>query len=261
MIQLTLLGTGDSKGVPRFWCGCAVCQEARHTGINRRTRTAFLLQQGEEVALLDAGTDLHAQLARLPGPLIPDCVFLSHAHNDHILGLADLLDYQRYAGGKMRIYAPESVIPDLAARFPYAFRAASPVEPLPAGGIELAGLNVQLFAVPHGANGTSHAFLLSRPSFRAALVTDALDLPGELADRWLKRLDLLVLGTSFVDESRMGPHWSRSVYDIREAIQLPWAQAARRVVLTHLSHDVDTRKVDLPDGWAFAHDGLTLDLI
>lgn len=257
---LTFLGTADSKGVPRFWCACPVCQEARETGVNRRTRTALLLQNGEEVALLDAGGDLHAQLARLGRSLVPGSVFLSHAHNDHVLGLADLLDYLRYAQGKLRMYAPESVIPQVAARFPYAFAEAGPIQPLPEQGLPVAGFTVQLFEVPHGANGTSHAYLLSRPDYRAAIVTDAIDLPQHTADRWLQDLDLLVLGTSFVDESGFGPHWGRSVYDIREARQLPWAQAAKRVVLTHLSHDVDVGSVELPTGWTFARDGLAITL-
>lgn len=63
-----------------------------------------------------------------------------------------------------------------------------------------------------------------------------------------------------MDESGFGPHWGRSVYDIREARQLPWAQAAKRVVLTHLSHDVDVGSVELPTGWTFARDGLAVTL-
>ncbi|RJF73899.1 MBL fold metallo-hydrolase [Deinococcus cavernae] len=257
---LTFLGTADSKGVPRFWCNCPVCREARGTGVNRRTRTALLLQQGKETVLLDAGGDLHVQLAWLNTAIVPDTVVLSHAHNDHILGLADLLDYVHSARGTVQIYAPAVVVPDLAARFPYAFKTHSPVTPMPFEGVEAAGFNVQLFRVPHGANGFSHAFLLARPDFRAVIMTDSLDVPADLAAEWLRDLDLLVLGTAFVDESGFGPQWGRSVYDIREARALPWAQAARRVVLTHLSHDVDVRNVELPGGWMFARDGLTITL-
>ena len=83
-------------------------------------------------------------------------------------------------------------------------------------------------------------------------------MPDDLARQWLADLDLLVLGTAFVDESQARS--GRSVYDVREALQLWWAQAAGQVVLTHLSHDVDVRVVELPAGWRFAHDGLELTL-
>lgn len=258
--SLTFLGTADSKGVPRFWCDCAVCAEARSTGINRRTRTALLLRGGGEVAFLDAGTDLHAQLAKLPEVVIPDAVFISHAHNDHLLGLADLLDYQTYAGGHLNMYAPAKVIGQIAERFGYAFRRQPPVLPLPDAGLKVAGFSIRLFLVPHGVNGESHAYLLERPSVRAAMVTDAIGIPDELAAQWLTDLDLLVLGTSFTDESDVPLLTGRSVYDIREALELPWARAARRVVLTHLSHGVDVRAVTLPASWSFARDGLEVVL-
>ncbi|WP_221088423.1 MBL fold metallo-hydrolase [Deinococcus aquaedulcis] len=259
-VTLTLLGTGDSKGVPRFWCACAVCTEARQTGINRRRRTATLLRVGPQTALLDAGPDTHAALAGLDRPLVPDMVLLSHAHNDHVLGLGDLLDYVRYAGGTLPVYAPASVIPALRERFGYAFRVRSPVQVWPEEGVMLGGVQIRAFAVPHGANGQSHAFRLDGRGWAAAVVTDAIDVPDEVAARWLVNLDLLVLGTSFADESGQ-PHASRSVYDVREGLALPWARSARRVVLSHLSHGVDVRGTALlPVGWRYAHDGLCLPL-
>lgn len=262
---LTFLGTADSKGVPRFWCACPVCTEARSGGLNRRTRSAALVrgggQNGEaQTLLLDCGPDLHAQLARLPGPLVPDAVLVSHAHNDHLLGLGDLLDYVSYAGGHLRVYAPAEVISNIQTRFAYAFRRSSPVEPLPREGLEIAGLRVRAFRVPHGANGHSHAFRLDRPGWRAAYVTDAIDIPQEVVGAWLTDLDLLALGTSFADESA-SPRSGRSVYDVREALALPWARSARRVYLTHLSHGVDVRGLSsLPEGWACARDGLEITL-
>ncbi|EYB68736.1 beta-lactamase-like protein [Deinococcus phoenicis] len=261
---LTFLGTADSKGVPRFWCACPVCTDARAGGVNRRTRSAALIRGAghggkAETLLLDCGPDLHAQLARLPGPLVPDAVLISHAHNDHLLGLGDLLDYVSYAGGRLRVFAPSGVIPDIQDRFRYAFRQGAPVHPLPEDGLAVAGLRVRAFPVPHGANGHSHAFRLDRPGFAAAYVTDAIDIPGVVAGAWLTALDLLILGTSFADESGV-PHAGRSVYDVREALALPWARAARRVVLTHLSHAVDVRGLALPAGWTCAQDGKEVGL-
>lgn len=266
---LHFLGTSDSKGVPRFWCNCPVCQEARTSiqgrpGFNRRTRPGALLRGNGETLLLDCGPDLHAQLARLGGPFVPDAVLISHAHNDHILGLGDLLDYVTYAGGQLKMYAPATVLPDLQRRFDYAFGDAlsgdaSPVQPIPDEGLELCGYRVRAFQVPHGANGVSHAFHFAAPSSRWVYMTDAIGLPDELAQAWLQDLDLLVLGTSLRDESA-ADQAGRSVYDVREALALPWVRAARRVLLSHLSHDIDVRQV-LPDRkYGYATDGLSVGL-
>lgn len=281
---LHFLGTSDSKGVPRFWCNCPVCYEARtaiqgRPGFNRRTRPSALLRGNGETLLLDCGPDLHAQLSRLGGPFVPDAVIVSHAHNDHLLGLGDLLDYVASAGGQLRIYAPVDALPDIRARFAYAFLGQSdewrlPMQPIPEQGLELCGYRVRAFEVPHGANGVSHAFHFAAAPSTAALststlsastpgrwvyMTDAIGIPDELAQVWLQDLDLLVLGTSFRDESGT-EQAGRSVYDVREALALPWARAARRVLLSHLSHDIDVRQV-LPDRkYSYATDGLSVSL-
>ncbi|MFD1730674.1 MBL fold metallo-hydrolase [Deinococcus malanensis] len=209
--------------------------------------------------LLDASPDLHAQLAGLPEAVVPDAVLISHAHNDHLLGLGDLLDYVHYAGGALPVYAPQDVFADIRSRFAYAFRRSAPVQVLPETGVQVAGMRVRAFQVPHGANGHSHAFHLQRPGWAAVIMTDAIDVSPEIAAGWLQKLDLLVLGTSFADESA-SPRSGRSVYDIREALELPWARAAGRVVLTHLSHGVDARELSLPDGWSLAYDHLRVAL-
>ncbi|GGJ65697.1 MBL fold metallo-hydrolase [Deinococcus aquiradiocola] len=257
---LHFLGTSDSKGVPRFWCACPVCHEARTGGHNRRTRPSALLRGWNgETLLLDCGPDLHAQLARLGGPFVPDAVLVSHAHNDHLLGLGDLLDYVTYAGKHLKIYAPAPVLPEIEERFRYAFRHAPPVLPLPQAGLDVCGFRVQAFEVPHGANGTSHAFRFSSPQYRWAYMTDSIGVPPALADAWLQDLDLLVLGTSFHDESH-APLTGRSVYDVREALNLPWARSARRVILSHLSHDIDVRQPVPDPRFTYATDGRSVSL-
>ena len=257
---LHVLGSSDSKGVPRFWCNCPVCHEARSGGHNRRTRPSALLRgTNGETLLLDCGPDLHAQLARLGGPFVPSAVLISHAHNDHLLGLGDLLDYVRYAGGALRVYAPAAVLPAIRDRFPYAFVEASPVLPIPAEGLELCGFRVQAFEVPHGANGTSYAFHFSAQGYRWVYMTDAIGVPQTVAAEWLDQLDLLVLGASFRDESQV-VQAGRSVYDVREALSLPWARSARRVLLSHLSHDIDVRQLVPDRRYSYATDGLSVSL-
>ena len=88
---LTFLGSADSQGVPRWWCGCSVCTEAKTTGKNARTRPSVVIQ-GRETILIDASPELRLQCARegLDGF---DAALISHAHSDHILGLSDLGDW------------------------------------------------------------------------------------------------------------------------------------------------------------------------
>ncbi|WP_424951740.1 MBL fold metallo-hydrolase [Deinococcus sp.] len=257
---LHFLGSSDSKGVPRFWCNCPVCHEARSGGHNRRTRPSALLRGWNgDTLLIDCGPDLHAQLARLGGPFVPGAVLISHAHNDHLLGLGDLLDYGRYAGGEVKVYAPEAVLPDIQARFAYAFTDRSPVLPIPVAGLDLCGYRVRAFEVPHGANGVAYAFRFDSLQYRWVYMTDSVAVPLTLAEKWLGDLDLLVLGTSFRDESGEDQA-GRSVYDVREALALPWARAARRVLLSHLSHDIDVRRA-LPDRkYSYVTDGLSVSL-
>jgi phosphoribosyl 1,2-cyclic phosphate phosphodiesterase len=73
-------------------------------------------------------------------------------------------------------------------------------------------------------------------------------------------LDLLILGTSFwketIDTRR------RSVYDVEEAIEIKNLLRAKKMYLTHMSHDINRiehSKMLLPQ-INFAFDGLEINL-
>lgn len=87
-MRLTVLGCGSSSGVPSvsgFWGQCDKSDPK-----NYRTRMCVALHtDDDEVWLIDAGTDIRAQLIR-EGITRVHGVFLTHSHADHILGLDDL---------------------------------------------------------------------------------------------------------------------------------------------------------------------------
>lgn len=64
--QLTFLGTGDAMGVPRVYCDCEVCTEARLTGENKRKRSSVLIDGGGDGAgeqfMIDCGPDWRSQM-------------------------------------------------------------------------------------------------------------------------------------------------------------------------------------------------------
>jgi len=267
---LRFLGTSDSQGVPRWWCGCAVCEEARTDGRNARTRPSVVIE-GAESILLDAAPELRLQCSR-EGLSGLDAALVTHAHavsatgrrasarnrNDHVLGLGDLADWGRWTGAHCPIYAPEEVLPPLRARFGYlgapSYAARTPFRSVEAAGRTFAGYGVTAVRVPHGFNGFSYAFRFERDGRAWSYMPDCLGL--EDLTPW-RDLDLLVLGTSFYRED--APLEKRSVYDVQEALALITEPKPMRTIFTHLGHGVDVRK-PAPEGTCYAFDGLRVPL-
>ena len=122
--MLTFLGTGDSMGVPRVYCNCAVCEESRILGRNRRLRSLAQicgLEDGsdpDDVTLIDCGPDWGRQM-EAAGRRTIRRILITHAHFDHIGGLVEWADACRWLKQKGTAYAPAEVIRDIAERFPW----------------------------------------------------------------------------------------------------------------------------------------------
>lgn len=251
--MLILVGTGDSLGVPRVYCECPVCTEARGAGQNRRTRSSALVTGPEGEFWIDCGPDWRLQMEAV-GHRRVGTMLLTHAHHDHIGGLPDLYDYARWTQQSVPVLAPPSVLDEVRHRYPWLERGLdfSPV------GVAIGGFALQSWGVCHGKNGRSFAYRFSRPGFSWAYCPDSINL--DQAEREpLRGLDLLVLGTAYYDEE--APMASRSIYSMVEALELLEDVQPGRVVFTHLSHGVDVR-VDylLPANVMIASDGLCLEM-
>jgi phosphoribosyl 1,2-cyclic phosphate phosphodiesterase len=261
---LRFLGASDSQGVPRWWCDCKVCTEARTTGVNARSRPSVVIEgaaESPERVLVDASPELRTQCAR-EGLRGFGAALISHAHNDHVLGLGDLADRARWTREPCPVFAPAEVLPALRERFAYLTRGGYP-ERVPFRALEqssrtFAGYRLSAVRVPHGFNGWAYGFRFdgesSRPGSSWAYIPDSLNLQD--LSPW-RGLGLLVLGTSCYRET--APVHSRSVYDVQEALGLISELKPAGTVLTHLGHGVDARE-PAPEGTIYAYDGLRLEL-
>lgn len=80
-MEVLLLGTGASDGVPNAWCTCPTCAEARASGAIR-TNTSVLVN---DVLLMDCGPDAPRQAQRSGRDLAGvRTVLITHAHDDHL---------------------------------------------------------------------------------------------------------------------------------------------------------------------------------
>ena len=85
--RFTFFGTGASMGIPVIGCECSVCLS--DSPLNKRMRSAALLQVVDTNILVDVGPDFRSQalghrLTHL------DALILTHTHYDHVAGLDDL---------------------------------------------------------------------------------------------------------------------------------------------------------------------------
>lgn len=253
--QLVLVGTGDALGVPRVYCECGVCQEARSTGANRRMRCSALLRGVQGELLIDCGPDWRLQMERM-GLRHVERVLITHGHHDHIAGLPDLWDSVRWTGRPVEVMGPEPALAEIRVRFPWAAQGLTLVEFT--AGVTLLGWEVQTWEVNHGRNGRSFAYRFDRPDFAWAYCPDSIDLsPAQRAP--LSGLDLLVLGTAYYEES--APRQRRSLYSMVEALQLLADVRPRRTLFTHLSHGVDIcSRYPLPDGISVGRESMVIQL-
>ena len=91
-MQFTLLGTGPASPIPRIYCSCRTCADARvPPSRSRRSRSSALLTVRGKRILFDATPDVLVQLERVKTYAV-DAVFFTHAHNDAAGGFFDLKD-------------------------------------------------------------------------------------------------------------------------------------------------------------------------
>lgn len=255
MNRLTFLGTGDAMGVPRVYCDCIVCMEARATGENLRLRSSVLIESEEDSFLIDCGPDWRVQM-ETRGIRMTQTILVTHAHFDHIGGLPEWADACRWLGIRGTLYAPQEVIDMILRQFSWlsGHLDLKPVD----HGVKLAGWNIRGWRVNHGKNGYAYAYRLEKEGFSWVYCSDSIGL-NEAEILPLHNLDLLVLGTSFYHEE--AEYSSRSVYDMVEAQELIRRLQPKRTLFTHMSHDVDvTREYHLLQGIQLARTELSVSL-
>jgi pyrroloquinoline quinone biosynthesis protein B len=120
-MHVRILGSAAGGGLPQWNCGCANCQAARTSGLNRTQSSVAVSADGERWVLLNASPDIRQQLSGYPA-LWPRAarhsrvaaVVLTDAEIDHTLGLMLL----REATHPVRVYAPAGVIGLLTREWP-----------------------------------------------------------------------------------------------------------------------------------------------
>src|SRR5579872_2827560 len=252
-LQLTVLGSGTSMGVPTLGCHCAVCDST--DPMDKRTRPSVLLSYGGRNVVVDTTPDFRFQAMRAHIDRL-DAVIFTHAHADHILGLDDIRPYNMRQKTTIPIYGSPETLMTLQRQFSYIFDP-TPTENLllsvtlnPIDGpFELFGLTIVPVAALHG----------TQPVFgfrfgKAAYLTDFIRVPDE-SKKLLQGLDDFIL-----DALRYVFHPMHS--NVEQSLALVSELKPKRAWFTHICHDLSHAKDNpkLPAGVQLAYDGLQFEV-
>jgi len=225
-------------------------------------QAAYLVQCPETSILLDCGSATLASLKRdgIPsGPI--DTVFLSHLHGDHFAGLPFLFLEYTYIEARsrpLRIAGPpgtrkrvialfETMYPDAMQELPFKLDFT---ELLPDQRVQLGPVIVDPFRVPHQQREISLGLSVEVGARRIVYSGDT-GWTEELVTRSLKA-DLFICECSFY-ETRIPSH-----LDYPRLAENRERFAAKRMILTHIGHEVLARRSEID--LELASDGLTVDL-
>jgi len=259
-MEVIILGSGTSQGVPMIGCSCPVC--ASSDPRNKRTRTSIHVVMDGLHVQVDAAPEFRIQCVR-EGVDALDVFILTHGHSDHLMGMDDLRRFCDMRGGEaLAVHTTPEGRARVEAIYPYAMVQKAAVRGYPAfrlvdmpAVMDLPQGTISSTPLPHGETVTLGLVFMERSTGRKfTYYTDCKRLTQEAIDL-ARGSDAVVL-----DGLRPQPHPSHMSID--EAVQAGMGLGAKAIWLTHLTHLTDHAAAEaaLPAGYKLAHDGLRIRL-
>jgi phosphoribosyl 1,2-cyclic phosphate phosphodiesterase len=228
-LQLTVLGSGTSMGVPTIGCRCAVCTS--NDPHDQRLRTSVLLSRNGQNVLIDTTPDFRTQALRA-GIARVDAVLLTHGHADHVMGFDDLRPLSIGQKRPMPVYGNAQTFEIVRRAFYYAFDGRPKLSTVPSvvlkevnGPFELLGVKITPVPLEHG-----EMQVLGFRFGKGAYLTDFNAVP-ESSMALLDDLDELIL-----DALRDTPHPMHQT--VEQALALVARLKPKRAWFTHIAHDL-----------------------
>jgi len=254
-IEVVILGSGTSHGVPMIGCTCTVCTS--NDPRDQRSRPSIAVRVGAAWLLVDTAPELRVQCVANDVRSI-DAVLFTHHHADHVAGLDDLRRFNWINRRPLPCYGSSRTLRNIRRMFAYAFEPA-PDSPHSRPQLDLVEVDGAAFRV-------GEAEVLPIPLVHGSLpvlgfrfggfayCTDCSEVP-EASQALLQGLDVLVL-----DALRLTPHPTH--FNLEQAVEMAERIGAKKTYFTHIAHEIGHEKINatLPDGMQLAYDGLRFTL-
>lgn len=200
-LTLTFLGTRGEIDV----------RSRRH-----RRHSSLLVQHDAARVMIDCGADWLGRLAHIA----PTAVVLTHAHSDHVAGLA--------AGAPCPVYATKETW-DLIRHFPIRDRRR-----MPSGkSVMIDGIRFKAFPVEHSIRAPAVGYRISAQGREFIYLPDVAGLPN--ASAILRNVDAYIGDGATITRAMVRRKRGKLVGHAPVADQLRWCEqaAVRRAIFTH----------------------------
>ena len=254
MLNITILGSGTSTGVPLIGCKCKVCISSDPR--DSRLRTSIKIQSDTTSVVVDTTPDFRYQMLRSNTTHL-DAVVFTHPHRDHYAGLDDIRPFNFHSNKSMQIYANEITQVAIKRDFYYAFEknkdAGLPEmilhtiheHPFEVGDLKFIPIQVMHRELP------VLGFRIGDFSY----VTD-LNYISESEKEKIRGTQVLIL-------SALRPQPHPTHFTLNESIALATELEIPKVYFTHFSHQIGLQaelEPQLPPFIKMAYDGLQLSV-
>ncbi len=253
-MNVVVLGSGTSSGVPTIGCQCAVCHSTDPR--DNRLRPSILIEHEGRAIVIDTTPDFRTQALRERVARV-DALLFTHDHADHILGFDDIRPFNVLQRSKIPAYGGAATLASLRRVFPYVFDHASRTTFVPeielhdheGQAFELFGLRVQPIPLLHGGQAI-YGYRLGGLGY----LTDHSEIP-EASIEMLCGVEVL-----FLDALRYKPHPTHST--VATALCNIEKIRPRRAFFTHICHDLPhaATEATLPPGVGLAYDGMRIEV-
>ena len=250
MLDITILGSGTSTGVPLIGCDCEVCTSTNSK--NKRLRTSIKISSPTTTVVIDTTPDFRYQMLRTNTTHI-DAVVFTHPHRDHYAGLDDIRPFNFFSHKPMAIYANALTQVAIKRDFYYAFEKDKD-EGLPE--MILNTIDKDNFTIGDISFTPIQVMHREMPvlGFRIGdftYITDANFIPETEMEK--------IRGSKILILNALRKQTHPTHYNLEQALAVVSSLDIPTVYFTHFSHQIglhDEVEAALPKGIHLAYDGL-----
>lgn len=254
-MNITVLGSGTSQGVPVIGCSCAICSSSDER--DKRFRSSVLIEIDGKHIVIDTGPDFRSQMLANHVKQV-DAVLFTHEHKDHTAGLDDIRPFNFMQDEVIPVFASNRVAEAIQREYAYIFAEKKyPGAPeINLRIIENEAFNpfTSLKVIPiQVMHGQIPVFGYRINDF--TYITDAKTIDQIEIDK-VKGTEILI-----INALRLESHHSH--FNLDDALSFIAEIAPKKAYLTHISHvfgkHEEIEKM-LPPGVFVAYDGLQINL-